>query len=103
MTITAALRADPQLFSATIPVLAERHWCSPGAVTLARRLERAARLAAGEPVPPIKRGRPRTSAAPRTPARWRLERARAVAWLRAQGLGDAADRIEAGEHVGSAP
>ena len=102
MTITARLIADPQLFDATAQELADTHRCSTSSVQLARRLAREAAVANGEEIPVMPRGRPRTSATPRTPARWRMERAEVVAFLRGLGLGEAADRVEAGEHVGGA-
>ena len=102
MTITARLIADPTLHTDTANNLAARHWCSTASVSTARRISREAAVANGEEIPVMPRGRPRTSATPRTPARWRMERAEVVAFLRGLGLGEAADRVEAGEHVGGA-
>ena len=102
MTITARLIADPTLHTDTANNLAARHWCSVSAVSLARRLVREAARAAGKPIPTAKAGRrPSADKPERTRRIVAIERADVVAWLRSIGLGEAADRVEAGEHVGA--
>lgn len=100
MRPTAALRADPQLFDLPAQQLADRHDCSTSSVQLARRLAREAAVANGEEPPRMPRGRPRTRAAgPRTPARWRMERAAVVAYLQDRGHPQLAEEISSGRHM----
>ena len=103
ITVTERLIADPALHTDTSITLAVRHECSVSAVSLARRLAREAARAAGKPVPTAKAGRrPSAHTTERTRRIVAIERADVVAWLRSIGLGEAADRVEAGEHVGGA-
>ena len=99
MTITERLIADPQLFDLPAQQLADRHDCSTSSVQLARRLAREAAVANGEEIPVMPRGRPRTSATPRTPARWRMERAAVVAYLQDRGHPQLAEEISSGRHM----
>ena len=99
MTITARLIADPTLHTDTANNLAARHWCSTASVSTARRISREAAVANGEEIPVMPRGRPRTSATPRTPARWRMERAAVVAYLQDRGHPQLAEEISSGRHM----
>ena len=102
MTITARLIADPTLHTDTANNLAARHWCSVSAVSLARRLVREAASASGQTVPVAKAGRPPSADKPERVRRTvAIERAEVVAFLRGLGLGEAAEQVEAGEHVGA--
>ena len=102
MTITARLLSDPALHTDTASGLAARYGCSTASVSTARRISRDAARAAGKPVPTAKAGRrPSAHTTERTRRIVAIERADVVAWLRSIGLGEAADRVEAGEHVGA--
>ena len=99
MTITARLIADPTLHTDTANNLAARYGCSTASVSTARRISREAALERGEEIPVMPRGRPRTSATPRTPARWRMERAAVVAYLQDRGHPQLAEEISSGRHM----
>ena len=102
ITVTERLIADPALHTDTSITLAVRHECSVSAVSLARRLVREAASASGQTVPVAKAGRPPSADKPERVRRTvAIERAEVVAFLRGLGLGEAAEQVEAGEHVGA--